>query len=259
MDGQENKITETISEVIEVKKGTTKRHNHWKNYRHFYFLIFFILISRSIFFEPFKIPTGSMIPSLLIGDFILVNKFAYGLKVPFSDLGNGDPIYLAFQKAPQRGDVVVFKFPKDKNLNYVKRIVGIPGDSLEIKNKILYINDLPVETKEISGVDVMKDMDDKFKDSNLKFFETKTGEHQHIIQHDNDNYYQVNFEKRRIPPKKYFMMGDNRDFSYDSRFWGLVDEKLIKGRAFLVWFSLTLPSSENKFKFRPWRIGTSIN
>ncbi|HLE11872.1 MAG: signal peptidase I [Bdellovibrionales bacterium RIFOXYD12_FULL_39_22] len=240
------------------KTSLPTKKGHWREYRFYYILIFFILIARSIFLEPFKIPTGSMIPSLLVGDFILVNKMAYGLKVPFSDIGNHNPVYLAFQRAPSRGDVVVFKFPKDKDLNYVKRIIGLPGDTLEIKDKTVYINDVPIGNTEISGDAFMHDMDKSLRDSNLKFFKTRTGEHEHIIQQDTDNYYQTNYPKRKIPAKKYFMMGDNRDFSFDSRFWGLVDEKLIKGRAFLVWFSLTLPSADSDFIFRPHRIGTRI-
>jgi signal peptidase I len=108
----------------------------------------------------------------------------------------------------------------------------------------------------------MSDMDDKFRKYNLKFYKATTGEHQHVIQEDLDNYYRADYDKRTIPPGKFFCMGDNRDFSFDSRFWGFVSHEQIKGKALFVWFSLSLPffgEEEKSFKFRPWRIGTPID
>ena len=126
-----------------------------------------------------------MIPTLMIGDFILVNKMAYGLKVPFTDFF-GDPIYITGPKKPQRGDVIVFKYPKDTSVNYIKRVIGLPGDVLEVKDKTVYINEKPIEGVEFDGKEIMADMDDKFKNYNFKFFQTKTGEHDHVIQIDGD-------------------------------------------------------------------------
>ena len=221
-----------------------------------------VFIFRSIFFEPFRIPTGSMIPTLMIGDFILVNKFSYGLKVPFSDFSfsdiNWDPKYITTKSNPKRGDVIVFKYPKDPSINYIKRVIGLPGDYIEIRNKVVYINESPIMAFEIEGADIMKDMDSKFKNYNLKFYKMKTGMHSHVVQQDRDNYYKVDYEKKLIPKGKYFVMGDNRDFSYDSRYWGFVDHKNIKGKALFVWFSMNF-LSEHPFTFRPWRIGTSID
>lgn len=223
-----------------------------------FWIILLVLAFRSVFFEPFRIPSGSMIPTLMIGDFILVNKFAYGFKVPFSDFF-GDPIYISEFSKPNRGDVVVFKYPKDPDINYIKRVIGLPGDYLEIRNKVVYINDQPLQTETFDGKEIMKDMDDKFRGYNLKFFKAKTGEHEHILQQDYDNYFKVDYEKRKIPEGHFFVMGDNRDFSYDSRFWGYVPARYIKGKALFVWFSLIFPFGEHPFKFRPWRIGTGIN
>ncbi|MBC7539841.1 MAG: signal peptidase I [Bacteriovorax sp.] len=226
-------------------------------------IIIAVLTFRSVFFEPFRIPSGSMIPTLMIGDFILVNKFAYGLKVPFTDFVLGEtsfnPIYVAGKSDPKRGDVVVFKYPKDLSVNYIKRVIGLPGDTLEIRNKVVYINDKAIEPHEIDGKATMADMDDKFKGYNLKFYKVKTGEHEHVIQQDNDNYFKVDFDKITIPAGKFFMMGDNRDFSYDSRYWGFINHEQIKGRAMFVWFSFIFPFGENPMKFRPGRIGTPIN
>jgi signal peptidase I len=227
------------------------------------FIIAAVLTFRSVFFEPFRIPSGSMIPTLMIGDFILVNKFSYGFKVPFTDLVLGDtsfnPIYIAGKSDPKRGDVVVFKYPKDLSVNYIKRVIGLPGDTLEIRNKVVYINDKAVEPLEFDGKEIMSDMDDKFKGYNFKFYKVKNGEHEHVIQQDNDNYFKVDFDKMTIPEGKFFMMGDNRDFSYDSRYWGFISHEQIKGRAMFVWFSFIFPFGENPMKFRPARIGTAIN
>ena len=243
--------------------GPTRKQKAIKEIKSITLIISVVMVFRSVFFEPFRIPSGSMIPTLMIGDFILVNKFAYGFKLPFSDFSlgsiNWSPIYIFKRDAPKRGDVIVFKYPKDPAVNYIKRVVVLPGDSIKISNKVVYINNKKIETKEIPGKEIMSDMDDKFRSYNLKFYETKTGEHTHVIQQDSDNYYKVDFNERIIPKDKFFVMGDNRDFSYDSRFWGFVPSENIKGRALFVWFSMILPFSEHAFKFRPWRIGTGIN
>jgi len=214
---------------------------------------------RSVLFEPYRIPSGSMIPTLMIGDFILVNKFSYGLKLPFSDLAifgiNWNPIYLLGKSEPKRGDVIVFKFPKDPSINYIKRVVGLPGDSIEVINKEVYINNKKIAWNKIDGKKIMDDMDDKFKNYNFNFYKEKLGDHEHILQIDTDNYFKVNYDKRVIPKGKYFAMGDNRDYSADSRYWGFVPFENIRGRAILVWFSMIFPLGDDKFKFRPWRIG----
>lgn len=266
----DNQINEpTLSESPEAPEmlndgpKLTKKQKAIKEAKSIALIVSLVLVFRSVLFEPFRIPSGSMIPTLMIGDFILVNKFSYGLKLPFSDLSlfdvNFDPVYLVGESNPERGDVIVFKFPKDPSINYIKRVVGLPGDEIEIRNKVVYINGKPLEMKEIPGKEIMDDMDEKFKGYNLKFFKIKTGEHDHIIQQDEDNYYKTDFEKRTIPKGKFFVMGDNRDFSYDSRFWGFVPHNYIKGRALFVWFSLIIPFGEHNFKFRPWRIGESID
>ncbi|MBT4790106.1 MAG: signal peptidase I [Halobacteriovoraceae bacterium] len=237
----------------------TKKEKFKKEAKSIFWIIFLVLGFRSVFFEPFKIPSGSMIPTLLIGDFILVNKFAYGFKVPFSDWFT-DPTYITGPGKPERGDVIVFKYPKDPDLNYIKRVVGLPGDTIQVVDKMLYINDEIVEMVDFDGQKIMDDMDEKYKRFNFKFYKTKTGEHNHITQIHVDNVFTANFPKITVPQGKYFAMGDNRDFSADSRSWGFVPFENIKGRALLVWFSLSLPfSAEETFMFRPWRIGTMID
>ena len=255
-----NEIKVEHSENSKEVNGSWKE-KAWREFKSISLILIIVLGFRSVFFEPFRIPSGSMIPSLMIGDFILVNKMSYGFKVPFSDWFS-DPIYIGEQKNPKRGDVIVFKFPKDKSINYIKRVIGVPGDTIEMINKEVFVNGEKIKTVDISsgpeGAKIKGDMDEKFKPYNLKYFRTKTGNHEHYTQVNQDNFYNSDFSKRVIPNGKFFVMGDNRDFSSDSRFWGYVSHELIKGEAIFVWFSMILPFSEHDFKFRPWRIGTKI-
>jgi len=223
-----------------------------------------VLVFRSSIVEPFKIPTGSMIPTLRIGDFILVNKFAYGFKLPFSDLSIGglnlDPVYLFGEKPVLRGDVIVFKYPKDPSINYIKRVIGLPGDVIEIREKKVYVNGEMLELEKLPSRPYMKTMDSKFRDNNLGFFRAKIKGGSFVYQIDNDNFFKVDYQKRTVPKDKYFVMGDNRDFSYDSRYWGMVPKSNIKGKAFLVWLSLNIPEdSEEDIEFRSERFGHIIN
>ena len=254
---KKNAVDDSEIEVPKVK--LTKKEKFKKEAKSIFWIIFLVLAFRSTFFEPFKIPSGSMIPTLMIGDFILVNKMSYGLKVPFSDWFS-DPIYLFEPSKPERGDVIVFKYPKDESINYIKRVVGLPGDTIEILNKKLYINDEEIETVDFDGSKIMEDMDEKFQNLNFRFFKTKTGEHVHITQIHEDNIFNSNYPRKTIPEGNYFVMGDNRDFSSDSRSWGFVPFENIKGEAMLVWFSLSLPFAyEEVYNFRPWRIETLID
>lgn len=163
------------------------------------------LFIRTFVVQAFKIPSGSMLPTLLIGDHLLVNKFIYGVKMPFT--GN---ILIPFNK-PARGDVVVFRFPKDRSVDYIKRVVGTPGDTVEIKQKKVYINGEPVDdphahlsTPSMLGAQASP----------------------------RDNFGPV-----LVPEGRIFVMGDNRDNSYDSRFWGFVEQKDILGKAFILYWS----------------------
>ena len=228
------------------------------------FVIFIVVFAlRSVFFEPFRIPSGSMIPTLMIGDFILVNKFAYGVKVPFSDMYS-DPIYVFHRSDPKRGEVIVFKYPKDENINYIKRVVGLPGDQIEVVDRVLYVNSRPIEGVILSHDEeelLRNDLEMKFKPYNLRFSKTKTGSYEHIIASWEDSYHTRDFFPVVVPKGKYFVMGDNRDLSSDSRMWGWVDHRLIKGKASLVWFSFNTPDPQqgHEMKFRPWRMGRSIH
>lgn len=259
----ENQTQESNEKPVENKAIVDMKQKAIKEFKSILLIIICVFTFRSVLFEPFRIPSGSMIPTLMIGDFIVVNKFSYGFKVPFSDFTWGqksfDPIYLFGQKDPERGDVVVFKYPRELSVNYIKRIVGLPGDKIEIRNKVVYINDKAIDSVEFDGKEILADMDEKFKGIDFKFYKTKTGNAEHVVQVNVQDYREMDFPPTTIPEGKYFVMGDNRDNSFDSRGWGFVDFKYIKGKAIFVWFSMILPGGGESFKFRPWRIGTPIN
>ncbi len=257
------------AEMETKNEAEVKTENKWdkkkiiKEVRSIIILVIVVFSLRSMFFEPFRIPTGSMIPTFMIGDFILVNKFAYGLKLPFSEMFT-NPIFITASQEPKRGDIIVFKYPGNPDINYIKRLIGIPGDEIEIIDKVVYINDRPLIAIKFDGSEIMQDMDDKFKPYDLEFFKSETGNHKHIIQQVAGVYENQgsNVPKFVVPPNKYFAMGDNRDFSADSRFWGFVPAENIKGRAMLVWFSFAFPdetTAGSTFKLRWNRIGKMVD
>jgi signal peptidase I len=206
-------------------------------------VIIAVFVLRSFLFEPFKIPSGSMIPTLLVGDLILVNKYTYGLRLPVlnTKLTNGTP--------PKRGDVMVFRYPPKPSLDYIKRVVGVPGDEVAYLNKKLTINGQPVSKNavpEFFDEDAMR---------YFKQFEEDLGGKRHRLLNDDDRpafipgvedfpfkqncRYSVEGVTCRVPEGHYFMMGDNRDNSLDSRYWGFVPDKNIVGKAFLVWMNFS--------------------
>ncbi|KPJ94614.1 MAG: hypothetical protein AMJ53_04895 [Gammaproteobacteria bacterium SG8_11] len=206
-------------------------------------VILIVLLLRSFLVEPFRIPSGSMMPTLLVGDFILVNKFAYGVRLPvintkIIDVSN-----------PQRGDVAVFRYPKDPSTDYIKRVIGVPGDRISYYNKQLYINGeaIALENKEIyqgvgSGIG-MSGAQVKLEDLDGTKHQILVDRHRPTI---NDEYI--------VPDGHYFVMGDNRDNSNDSRFWGTVPESNLVGKAFLIWMNWDSANSGISWD----RIGSSI-
>ena len=186
------------------------------------FLVFFI---RSFIAEPFKIPSGSMMPTLLAGDFILVSKFSYGIRVPILN-------YTMIEvDKPKRGDVFVFHYPPKPSIDYIKRVVGLPGDLIEYKSKTLYINDKKIEQ---TFVDKYPYVMNEIHHIEAKEFKEALGNVNHsILIHDlpGENF------KFEVPQGHYLAFGDNRDNSADSRVWGFVPEHNLVGRAFFIWFN----------------------
>ncbi|HKZ57315.1 MAG TPA: signal peptidase I [Thermodesulfovibrionales bacterium] len=163
------------------------------------------LFIRAYIIQAFKIPSGSMIPTLLVGDHILVNKFIYGTNVPFSDK------HFLVLKRPEKGDIIVFKYPEDPKKDFIKRVIATEGDLLESKDKVIYVN----------GKTVMEPYT-YHSDRNIR---------------PRGNDVRDNFGPLVVPPDKIFAMGDNRDQSYDSRYWGFVDAKDVKGEALIIYWS----------------------
>ncbi len=204
-------------------------------------VILVVFLLRSFLFEPFKIPSGSMIPTLMIGDLILVNKFHYGVRLPVINkkITEGTP--------PARGDVMVFRYPPRPSQDYIKRVVGIPGDEVAYLNKKLTINGKPLSKTSLP---------DFFDDDNMHYskqFEELLGEKTHRLLNEETQpafisgasdfefkqncNYSIEGVVCKVPVGHYFMMGDNRDNSLDSRYWGFVPEKNIVGKAFYVWMN----------------------
>jgi len=203
----------------------------------FFPVILVVFLVRSFIVEPFKIPSGSMMPTLLAGDFILVNKFTYGLRVPI--LNN---TFLTVNK-PARGDVIVFHYPPNPSIDYIKRVVGLPGDKVAYQDKRLTINGQPVAVENagyyeyvMSGLNVVQ----------AKQYHEQLGTKQHdILVHDVVGNYESDTigakfaegEEITVPDGQYLAMGDNRDNSSDSRVWGFVPEQNLVGKAFFIWMN----------------------
>ena len=210
----------------------------------FFPIFLIVLILRSFIFEPFKIPSASMMPTLLIGDFILVNKYEYGLRLPV--------LHTKFieNNTPERGDIVVFRYPENPTIRFIKRVVGLPGDTIAYIDKTLFINGKKVEQtprgrynaqgagKTMDGVSLLK--------------EQLTQELSHQILID-PRRFSLELETV-VPDGHYFVLGDNRDNSKDSRFWGFVPDENLMGKAFMIWMNWDSKNGGIDFA----RIGTMI-
>ncbi|QOY93058.1 signal peptidase I [Massilia sp. UMI-21] len=227
------------------------RQPTWIEYSGSFFpVIALVFILRSFLWEPFKIPSSSMVPTLLVGDFILVNKYAYGVRLPIINkkvVEVGDP---------QRGDVMVFKYPKDMSQDYIKRVIGVPGDKITYEDKRLSVNGKPVAYTPMDDY-----LDDQHPVYHKQFTEQLPGRQGQIAHRilntegkptldlgavddfPNREACDYSYDKFTciVPPGNYFMMGDNRDNSADSRYWGFVPDKNIVGKAIVVWMNLGNP------------------
>ncbi|MEW6760845.1 MAG: signal peptidase I [Pseudomonadota bacterium] len=239
-------IKPDTSKRAEIEQGIL-RQPVWIEYSGSFFpVIALVFVLRSFLWEPFKIPSSSMVPTLLVGDFILVNKYAYGIRLPIVNqkiiqIGN-----------PQRGDVMVFKYPKDMSQDYIKRVIGVPGDKITYENKRLTVNGKPVEYTALDDY-----LDDQHPIYHKQFMENLAGVPHRILNTDNKRTLDLgaveNFPYREaceytydkftciVPEGNYFMMGDNRDNSADSRYWGFVPDKNIVGKAIVVWMNFGNP------------------
>ncbi|KLT72263.1 signal peptidase [Neisseria arctica] len=226
--------------------------NHFTDYMSGFFpIILIVFVLRTFVAEPFQIPSSSMRPGLVVGDFILVNKFSYGIRLPIANnviVPVGDV---------ERGDVVVFSYPEDTKMNYIKRAVGIPGDVVEYKNKVLSINGQAVEDKVIGTRSYAEKTRQGMVEISADAFQESIGSHQFEIlkmaqvpsflpQGVREDFAFRNqceyaedgsWFRCTVPEGHYFMLGDNRDNSEDSRYWGFVNDNLIVGKAFFIWMN----------------------
>jgi signal peptidase I len=209
-------------------------------------VLLIVLVLRSFVAEPFRIPSGSMMPTLLVGDFILVNKFAYGLRLPVLHLK-----ILALGE-PQRGDVAVFRFPRNPSDDYIKRIVGLPGDHIAYYDKVVYVNGQPMKQLpegDYTGIGSGIGM----SGAQIKAEVLGGVTHDILIRGDRMNVG-GGYIDQIVPPGHYFVLGDNRDNSNDSRFWGFVPEGNLVGKAFMIWFNWDIAGGVFDYK----RIGDRI-
>ena len=229
--------------VLRRRRAAGAKQPWWVEYSVSFFpVILIVFLLRSFLVEPFKIPSSSMVPTLLVGDFILVNKYTYGIRLPVI---NKKVVPL---NDPQRGDVMVFRYPENPSLDYIKRVIGVPGDRLEYRDKQLYINGQLVPRRQ--GDDYLSKERMQFS---RRYFETINGhEHEILIEDDAPSFaapapsfpysqnctYNMKGLACTVPPGHYFMMGDNRDNSSDSRVWGFVPDENIVGKAFFIWLNL---------------------
>jgi len=212
------------------------------------------LVIRTFLFQPFNIPSGSMIPTLLVGDYLFVSKYSYGYthySLPFSP-----PIFSGriFGSQPQRGDVVVFRLPKDDSIDYIKRVIGLPGDRIQMLDGVLNINGVPVKRERID--DSVTD-DDGVVQRVKRYRETLPNGVSYITLKLTDNGFLDNTQVFTVPPGDYFMMGDNRDNSTDSRVQSQVgyvpDENLI-GKAQIIFFSIRGDTHAWEIWRWPWTV-----
>lgn len=234
--------------LLKRKRGQDVPEPWWVEYpKSFFPIILIVFFLRSFLIEPFKIPSGSMIPTLLVGDFILVNKYTYGIRLPVINHKIIDV------NQPQRGEVMVFRYPEDPSIDYIKRVIGLPGDIVTYRNKKLSINNKPLKM-ELEG-------NYKYIESGLayiysqRFREYMGGESYSIlinqgmpdIQLSGIHYFpfreNCTFNRMgftcKVPEGNYFTLGDNRDSSSDSRYWGFVPEENIVGKAFMIWWNFS--------------------
>jgi signal peptidase I len=217
----------TAAKTIEETGAKRKKSGLRENVEAILIAVILALFIRTFVVQAFKIPSGSMKETLLIGDHILVNKFIYGVKIPFIQKT------LIPLKTPKKEDIIVFKYPENPKLDFIKRVVGVAGDTIHIRNKKLYVNGKPLDRPYAVFMDA------------------------HIIPsmyNKRDNFGPVT-----VPPNALFVMGDNRDNSKDSRFWGFVDLRAVKGKAFMIYWSWNKDNSKSFIDYVRWnRIGNIL-
>jgi len=241
MDYQTKDIAALEAEELEKKK---KAKREWIQ---LFWIALFALAIRSCVFEPYNIPSSSMVPTLLVGDYLFISKYDYGysrhsfpFSIPLIPKGR------LFSQAPKRGDIVIFKFPKDKRTDYIKRVIGLPGDTIKMENGRLIINGHITDRTKIGEEQWLTESGSQ---TYTRYSETLPGGFVHNIYEINDRMPLDNTEEVYIPEGHYYLMGDNRDNSQDSRYFGLVAEELLEGKARFIFYS----TNGDGWFFQFWR------
>lgn len=260
--------------MTEIEKQKKKKSTFREYVEALLTAVVIALLIRGFVFEAFKIPSGSMIPTLVVGDHLFVNKLSYGIRIPFTKK------WISHFRNPERGETIVFIYPKDPSLDFIKRVVGVPGDKIRIEGDDIFVNGEKVQTEAVRVVDAdpesshlkiehLESTSEGLPDSqnftevpkyprwrDYEFFLERLGEHTHLKQ---ENPFAVMQTREiQVPEGKLFVMGDNRDNSRDSREWGFVPIENVKGKAMFIWLSLKY-NARGKFEGIRWdRFGHSI-
>lgn len=229
------------------KRAQTDKKPHFilEYARSFFPILLIVFLLRSFLYEPFRIPSPSLEPTLLTGDFILVNKYDYGIRIPI--LGKK----LLSISQPKRGDIMVFRWPPNRSVNFIKRVIGLPGDHISYIDKVLYVNGEKIEQQALKNLFTEYEAGTKLL--TIEKQEDLLGVKHHI--YVNPDKYASDYQDIVVPDGMYFVMGDNRDDSADSRYWGFVPDENILGRAVFVWMSW----NNIKTNIRWNRIGSKIH
>lgn len=216
--------------LSEIFNQLREKRELYDNVKTIVVAVFVALVFRYSVAAPYKIPSGSMIPTLKEGDFIFVSKLSYAIKLPFTNynLMNLDP--------PKRGDVIVFLYPQDESLDFIKRVVGVGGDKIELKGDVLYVNDKEMPRKLLEDRSEIDDLRPIALRESMRLYDEDIGGRHHLTMEFSP--FGEDFGPVVVPEGKLLMMGDNRDNSKDGRRWGFLDVKKVRGRALFIWFSV---------------------
>jgi signal peptidase I len=224
--------------------------------------LFIVFFFRSGCYESYKIPSGSMIPTILIGDHVFVSKFAYSWNLPFSEYF-GETVRLVSREGPKRGEIVVFDSPKDPSISYIKRVIGTAGDTVAIRDRRVFVNGKALPTEEVDRATEERVFqalkDPKLRREEIDLLREEIEGKKHWIFLDRNHFVSESFGPYEVPEGRVFVLGDNRDFSNDSRFYGAVPVDKIRGRASWIWLSVWLRFDPYEFEFRPLRTGKMLD
>jgi len=247
---ESRRAVDTLGDLVEQHLAFARKSTIREYAESIFIAVAIACVLRAFVVEAFQIPSGSMIPTLEVGDHIFVSKFAYGFSIPFTNKK------IFEWRDPARGDVIVFKYPRDLNTDYIKRVVGLPGDLVEVKHSEVYVNG-HLMPRERLGPYKYAESEGDVRDCEL--WQEHLSDDPHLLIQENRGQgpgggrEDRDLPATRIPPHAVFVMGDNRDNSYDSRFWGTVDLDLIKGKALIIWWSRAQAPSKGFFDSIRWQ------